>query len=65
MATTPVSDSDGILGYGTETHSMHSDPWTSPIVLAPFIIGFFVLVTLGIYEWKFTKEGMFHHGLFS
>ena len=65
MATIPVSDRDGRLGRDIKTYTVNSDPWTSPIVLAPFIIGILVLVTLGIYEWKFTKEGMFHHGLFS
>ena len=40
------------------------DPWTNVRVLAPFLIGAGFLVALGIYEWKFKKDGMFHHGLF-
>lgn len=39
-------------------------PWTDPHVLAPFIIGAFLLIALGIYSWKFKKDGLLHHSLF-
>ncbi|KAJ4393675.1 hypothetical protein N0V93_002890 [Gnomoniopsis smithogilvyi] len=38
--------------------------WTDPQVLTPFIIGLALAITLGIYEYKFKKDGVFHHGLF-
>jgi hypothetical protein len=39
--------------------------WTSAPVLSTLIIGALGLVALGIYEWKGTKTGIFHHELFS
>jgi MFS family permease len=38
--------------------------WTNAHILAPFIIGVILIIALGVYEWKFKKDGMFHHGLF-
>lgn len=38
--------------------------WTDPQVSAPFAIGLVLAITLGIYECKIKKDGMFHHGLF-
>lgn len=38
--------------------------WRDVHVLAPFLIGLVLISCLGIYEWKFTSTGMFHHGLF-
>jgi MFS family permease len=39
--------------------------WTDAHVLATFLVGFFLLVAFGVYEWKFQADGMVHHGLFS
>ncbi|KAH0835384.1 hypothetical protein AYO21_11745 [Fonsecaea monophora] len=38
--------------------------WASAIVLCTLIIGGIVLVVFGIWEWKGTKVGLFHHRLF-
>lgn len=38
--------------------------WTSAPVLATLIIGMLLLISFGIYEWKFTKTGILHHDLF-
>ena len=39
-------------------------PWASATVLVTLIIGIFVLIVFGLYEWKFTKTGILHHDLF-
>jgi MFS family permease len=39
--------------------------WTNAHILAPFLIGVALIVCLAVYETKFKKDGMFHHGLFS
>ncbi|KAJ2897395.1 PEP5 [Zalerion maritima] len=39
-------------------------PWSDPHVSATFAIGCAFAIALGVYEWKFKKDGMFHHGLF-
>ncbi|CZR66918.1 related to potential drug facilitator PEP5 [Phialocephala subalpina] len=39
--------------------------WTDAHILAPFLIGVALMTGLAIYETKFKKDGMFHHGLFS
>lgn len=39
-------------------------PWGDAHTLATFIIGFFVLVAFGVYEWKGTKNGILNHNLF-
>jgi hypothetical protein len=39
--------------------------WTDPHVLATFLIGLTLIACLAVYETKFKKDGMFHHGLFS
>ncbi|KIX06978.1 uncharacterized protein Z518_04954 [Rhinocladiella mackenziei CBS 650.93] len=39
-------------------------PWKSSHVLAPFLVGVVILVALIVYEWKFRKDGLFHHSLF-
>ncbi len=38
--------------------------WTAAPVLATLIIGIVILIAFGVYEWKFTKIGIFHHDLF-
>lgn len=38
--------------------------WKSVKVIAPLVVGCLMLVAFGIYEWRFTREGMFHHDLF-
>lgn len=38
--------------------------WSDPQVSAPFVIGLVFSIALGIYEYRFKKDGMFHHGLF-
>lgn len=44
--------------------SQNPYPWSSPVVVAPFAIGLTLMISLGIYEWRFKEEGLFHHGLF-
>ena len=39
--------------------------WTDAHVLAPFLIGIFLLICLIVYETKFKEDGMCHHGLFT
>ncbi|KAF7556352.1 hypothetical protein G7046_g6328 [Stylonectria norvegica] len=39
-------------------------PWTDAHVLAPFLIGVALLAVLGVYAWKFKKDGLLHHALF-
>ena len=38
--------------------------WKSGQVLSTLIVGIFVLIAFGIYEWKFTKTGILSHELF-
>jgi hypothetical protein len=38
--------------------------WSSSVVLSTVVIGIATLVAFGIYEWKGTKTGILHHGLF-
>jgi MFS family permease len=47
------------------SYSQNPYEWTDPHVLATFLVGVALIFGLGIYEWKFKKDGMFHHGLFS
>jgi len=44
--------------------SQNPYPWTDPHVCATFAVGMAFVVALVVYETWFTKEGMFHHGLF-
>ena len=39
--------------------------WTDAHILAPFLTGVALIIVLAVYETKFKKDGMFHHGLFS
>lgn len=39
-------------------------PWKSAHVLGPFLVGVAILLVLVVYEWRFKKDGLFHHGLF-
>jgi len=39
--------------------------WSDPHVSAVWAVGMVFLCGLGLYETKFKKDGMFHHGLFS
>jgi len=38
--------------------------WRSLHVLGPFLVGVSILIALIAYEWKFKKDGLFHHSLF-
>jgi hypothetical protein len=38
--------------------------WKNAHILAPFVIGVALIFGLALYETKFKKDGMFHHGLF-
>ncbi|KAK5047654.1 hypothetical protein LTR84_006319 [Exophiala bonariae] len=53
-----------LLCYGL-TSSAGQSSWTSAEVLAPLLIGAFVLGLFGVYEWRFRKDGLVHHQLFS
>ncbi|KIW87150.1 uncharacterized protein Z519_12261 [Cladophialophora bantiana CBS 173.52] len=46
------------------SYSQNPFPWTNAHVLAPFLTGVVILATLVLYEVKFKKDGLFHHGLF-
>lgn len=39
-------------------------PWTDAHVLATFLVGVAVTFLLCLHQWRFKKNGMFHHGLF-
>ncbi|KAH8682678.1 siderophore iron transporter [Xylariales sp. PMI_506] len=39
--------------------------WTDPHVPVPFAVGLALIIGLIVYETKFKKDGMFHHGLFA
>ncbi|KAH9211560.1 major facilitator superfamily domain-containing protein [Leptodontidium sp. 2 PMI_412] len=39
-------------------------PWTDAHILSPFIIGVIMMIIFGVYEWRYKKDGMLHHGLF-
>ena len=34
-------------------------------MLGPLLVGAVFVIALIVYEWKFKKDGMVHHGLFS
>jgi hypothetical protein len=64
------------IGYGLEATSIvlfslglfwsqNPFPWSDPHVSATFAIGVALGALLVVYETKFKKDGMFHHGLFS
>ncbi|KAK5129287.1 hypothetical protein LTR08_003617 [Meristemomyces frigidus] len=38
--------------------------WTDAHILATFLTGTGLCIALGVYEWRFKTDGMFHHGLF-
>lgn len=42
-----------------------ADPWNDAHVLAPLLVGFAFSAVFIIYEWKFKKDGLIHHRLFS
>jgi MFS family permease len=44
--------------------SQNPYPWSDPHTVAPFIVGIVLGSVLILYEARFKKDGMFHHGLF-
>ncbi|EXJ66191.1 uncharacterized protein A1O5_10807 [Cladophialophora psammophila CBS 110553] len=46
------------------SYSQNPFPWTNAHLLAPFLTGVGILAALVLYEVKFKKDGLFHHGLF-
>ncbi|KIW14595.1 hypothetical protein PV08_07379 [Exophiala spinifera] len=46
------------------SYSQNPFNWPNAHILAPFVIGSTVLIVLIIYEVRFKKDGLFHHGLF-
>jgi hypothetical protein len=44
--------------------SQNPYPWSDPHVSATFAVGLALALGLILYEGKFKKDGMFHHGLF-
>jgi hypothetical protein len=44
--------------------SQNPYPWTNAHVLATFLIGVILSSALIVYEWRFKRDGMFHHDLF-
>lgn len=53
-----------LLCFGL-TSSVSQFSWRSAGVLAPLVLGAFFLALFGAYEWKFRKDGLVHHQLFS
>jgi len=47
------------------SYSQNPYEWPDAHVIAPFLVGVALIACLVIYESKFKKDGMFHHGLFS
>jgi MFS family permease len=47
------------------TSSLNPYSWTDAHIYATFTTGSALLILFVLYEWKFTKIGMLHHGLFS
>ncbi|KAG0645228.1 Efflux pump FUS6 [Hyphodiscus hymeniophilus] len=47
------------------SYSQNPFPWSNGHVVAPFTIGSALLIGLGIYEWRFKKDGIFNHALFN
>ncbi|KAK1496159.1 PEP5 [Colletotrichum tamarilloi] len=44
--------------------SQNPYPWTDAHTVAPFVVGCALCIALAMYETRFKKDGMFHHGLF-
>lgn len=44
--------------------SQNPYPWTNAHVLATFLVGLTLAISLIMYETFFKRDGMFHHGLF-
>ena len=47
------------------TWSQNPYGWSDPHPSVPFTIGVTLAIGLAVYETKFKKDGMFHHGLFT
>ncbi|EED15310.1 siderophore iron transporter, putative [Talaromyces stipitatus ATCC 10500] len=39
--------------------------WNSANILAPFIIGIVAMILFVVYEWRFKKDGILHHDLWT
>lgn len=59
LATSLVLFSVGLI------YSKNPYNWSNPHVSATFAIGAFLFIVLAVYEFKFKKDGIFHHGLFT
>lgn len=46
------------------TWSQNPFSWKNAHVLAPFVVGFVLVICLALYEGFIKKDGLFHHGLF-
>jgi hypothetical protein len=44
--------------------SQNPYPWTNAHVLATFLTGVVFIIALMVYQWRFKRDGMFHHDLF-
>lgn len=38
-------------------------PWTNVRIIIPFFLGAVLMIAFALYEWRFRKDGIFHHGL--
>lgn len=38
--------------------------WTNSRIIVPFVLGSTLMASFAVYEWRFKKDGIFHHGLF-
>lgn len=39
--------------------------WSDSRIIGPLVVGAVLLITFIVYEWRFTKEGMLHHAVFT
>lgn len=44
--------------------SLNPYEWSDPHVSATFAVSIVLCIALAVYEWRFRKDGLFHHGLF-
>lgn len=54
-----------ILSFDRQLTHCFGDPWKDVHILATLLVGSAFIVALIVYEWKFRKDGLFNHGLYS
>jgi hypothetical protein len=61
---TPVSQYNLYNSAASTNEKSFLDTWKDAHILATFIIGVVLLISLALHQWKFKRDGMFHHDLF-